>query len=458
MNPETVSQPLVGSIPPSDQSLPLTPFERFIFDSEDSLSPMTFRVLLKFSGTVDRKLLALSYQKAVDRHALLNRVIDDSSGTAVWRASPSPLLPLQWRSQETLDGTPIHGLSPTMIPLRSTPGLHTEILTASDSTAASVNFHHACCDGQAARQLVIDWFHLYDRLVKAETPDLSVLEPERLNRRGIIRARPGIEPVGFKEGLRNFYATVSGRTVRLPKRKITSESVIPGGAHLCERLLSEAQTAGLRQRLKQDGVSINDLGMAATMSAVAALYPSINSRHQITVLNPVDLRMPSDRFLPAANRTGFTYLRRRPRDCQNLSELLTSVRGETTYIKSRYVAAEFIHGLTSASRWPGLMTLIRKTGLFTPTVQFTCLGDCTRGKRHGIRKVDDVVTVGDLKLEYISGFAPVAPGVPFSITACETNSRLSITVGTGQQFASQEEGESLADYVVDSICRWAGLQ
>jgi hypothetical protein len=458
MKPDTKSQPLVKLTVESDQSLPLTPFERFIYDSEDSLSPMTFRVLMKFRGSVNRDLLALSYQKAVARHALLNRVIDDSSGTAVWKVSPAPRPPLQWRSQEAVDESPLHGLSPTILSLRDAPGLHTEILTASNTTVANLNFHHACCDGQAARQLIIDWFHLYDRLVKAESPDLSVLDPERLNLRGIIRARPGIYPVGFKEGLRNFYATVSGRTVRLPNRKIRADSIVPGAAHLCERILSEDQTAVLRQHLKQDGVSINDLGIAVAMLAVATLYPSINSRHQITVLNPVDLRLPSDRFLPAANRTGFTYLRRRPEACRNLRDLLTSVREETTYIKSRYVGAEFIHGLTSASRWPGLLTLIRKTGLFTPTVQFTCLGDCTRGKRHGIQKVDNIVTFGDLKLEHISGFAPVAPGVPFSITACETNSRLSITVGSGQQFASREDGKSLADFIVDSICTWTGLQ
>ena len=416
---------------------------------------MTFRVFLGMSGKVDREQFSRCYEQAGYRHPLLNCRVDDSSGTAVWKACTVQAPKLNWRSFESLDGCPAHGLYPLRLPLKSVPGLHTDVFTLPDGIGVRLDFHHACCDGQGARQFLANWLHFYDCHVHGKEPGVTRLEPDRLEQRGVIRSRPGIEPVRFREGLRNFYATVSGPTTRLPKRSIPDDEDIPGGAHLCERPLTEQQTAVLRRRLRDANITINDLGIAVTMFAIARLYPSLNSRHYITVLNPADLRMPSDRFMPAANRTGFAYLRRRLGSCTNLRQLVSSVHEEMKYIKSRYIGAEFVHGLTAASRWPGLLWLIRKSGIFTPTIQFTCLGEATRGKRYGLRQVDGGIGVGDLNLDHISGFAPVAPGVPFSVTACETNARLSITVGAGQQFASRADGEMLADSIVRSILTFA---
>ncbi len=425
--------------------LPLTPFEKFIWSSDTPTSPMLFRVAVRFLGEVDRDTLNTAFDTVVPRHRLLNSVISLTDNGPEWTAARKPPT-LEWLEAKATDGS--LGMT-TSIDLRREPGMRTQVIDRKDSLLILLDFHHASCDGQGARQLVTDWFHLYDQLRCNRVPRLIEFESDKLINRGIVRSRPGIEPIGFREGIRNFWVTVSGRTARLPRKT-------KPGSDVSERVLTAEQTAILRSRLRERGLTINDLGIAVSMSVFARVFPDVKSRHFVTVLNPVDLRLPSDRYMSAANKTGFTYLRRKHSDCRSLSTLLSSIRDETTYIKERFVGAEFIHGLTSANRRPWLLNLIRRAGLFTPTLQFTCLGNVTRGRRYGFRRQDGVVRVGELIIGHVSGIAPIAPGVPVSVTACETNARLSMTVHSSRQFVSSDTGRDFADHVISEMLAWSG--
>jgi len=409
---------------------------------------------MRLRGVVCKETLTAAFATAVKRHPLLSSVVVETTEGPAWR--PQRCLPeLNWTAGDQPTANAAVLRAPAAINLREESGLRVQLMNHSDSLTALIDFHHATCDGQAARQLLADWFHTYDHKCRNQTPQLTTFEQEKLQSRGIIRTRPGVEPIGFKEGLRNFWVTVSGRTARLPQKRTATAADDAGRSRLTERVLTADQTATLRRRLKDAGLSINDLGIAASLKVFATTFPRVNSKHFVTVLNPVDLRLPSDRYLSAANKTGFTYLRRRHRDCQALGPLLKSVRDETTYIKNRFVGAEFIHGLASVDRRPWLLSLIRRAGLFTPTLQFTCLGDATRGRRYGFRQEDGVVTLGDLRLESISGFAPIAPGVPLSITASETSNRLSLTVHYHLRFLTPEQGEAFTDALVHELLNWS---
>lgn len=444
--------------PTTPLPLPLTSFEQFLWRSDSADVPMVFRVMMRLVGTPDRELLERAFHDSVARHPLLNSVIRNRSGKLVWEPAEQPPV-LEWDTAEQTDRNSDCGSAVESIALTASAGLRVRVHSANRLLLVWLDFHHASCDGMGARQLITDWFHLYDRFCRNESHSLTVLESDKLKFRGSLQQRAGTEPIGLREGIRNFYVTVCGRTAKLPRRPDDSNPNRSPSTWIMERTFSVQETAAIRSVLKQYGVSINDVGIAVCMQAFANCFAAVHPGHFITVLNPVDLRLPSDRYLSAANRTGFTYLRRRRKECldQPMSVLLAGIREQTTYIKERYVGAEFIHGLNGADRWPGVLPFLQRVGWFTPTLQYTCLGDTTRGRRYGFRIIEDSVAFGELLVDRITGFAPLAPGVPFSVTACETNSRLLMSVSANGQFVTQQQSVDFTDALIAGILQWAGL-
>ncbi|MCA9051282.1 MAG: hypothetical protein KDA89_21240 [Planctomycetaceae bacterium] len=531
--------------------LELTPFELFLHRMDNRSGALVFRVALQFSGDVNRDLLSLAFRASARRHQLLNSVLQpvgNSGGAEAelchWEhVSREPSLEILWScdvagsSNQTgggvadaadsdemprfddvcgtdllqtfppvraIDLTQQSALCATAItrPDRDSPVAEPTVPPSEYNSATNdgrsteereslrilLNFHHTACDGMGARQLIADWFHLYDRLCRGETPALAEYETERLMNRGQVRRPPTVEPLSFREAVRNFYVTVCGRTARLRsgttssvsaaagERQSVSHKTVPHAATpqipeasavknhrhsptwLHQHAFSEEETASIRAWLRRQGVSINDVGVAVCMQTFAELFDDVSPRHLITVLNPVDIRLPSDRRLSAANKTGFTYLRRRRRECllQTPTELLKSIREQTTYIKERFVGPDFIHGLERLSRRPWALRLMIRSGLFTPSLQFTCLGDTTRGRRYGFRIQDDRFVVGDLTLINITAWAPVAPGVPLSIAACETNSRLTFTVRADPEYLSDAQAQRYLQRLADRITAYVG--
>jgi len=191
-----------------DQGLPLTTFERFLWEADGPSHPMVFRVLIKFDGTLDRSLLQQSFDTVVTRHPLLTATIIQADGKPVW-SRLAELPSLQWDDSVQLGRHQDSGDYVEPIDLTAQSGLRVRVTAGDNAVLIWLDFHHAACDGMGARQLIADWLHLYDRRSRNEPDALAVFDPEKLLTRGVLRQRPGTEPVGFREGIRNFYVTVS---------------------------------------------------------------------------------------------------------------------------------------------------------------------------------------------------------------------------------------------------------
>ena len=283
-------------------------------------------------------------------------------------------------------------------------------------------------------------------------PEFGPLVESMLRQRGEVRESKMVKPIGLREGLRNAYVTFRGKTSRIS----TGESEIPDAraSHVIERPLSVEATSQLRERMKSQGITINDLGLAACMLAFWRFTPDARSNERVTIMNPIDLRMPSDRRLPAANRFGYAILRRKRSDCDNFDSLVQSLHDEMTYVKNRAVGGEFVKTLAFMDSWPWLFHKVKNSLLFVPSLQFTCLGDTTRGKRYGFRIEEGEVTVGQLKLDRITGFAPHGPRMPLSVTACETNNRLSLAVRGAASLLTESACAEYADDLLARLIEW----
>ncbi len=426
--------------------LPLTPFERYLVRDSALAASLVIRVAMNFRGECHRELLTKAYRIAASRQPMFHATLTKASDVK-WQVSEC-CLDLIWKEQiASAEG--LADAVVTEIDLNKEPGLRTTVTPHDQGLFVTLDVQHACCDGQGARQLLAEWWGIYDQLVRQGDYQLKELQIEPLLERGVYR-RPERSSVGFWEGLWNLFLTVRGRTVRLAAQGVAHTHRRP-----LERVLSVSQTASLREALKEQGFSINDLGVAASFVAYEDVFQKRGRGTRLTVVNPVDLRYPSDLKVAACNRVGLAYLRRAWKRSRDLKVVLKEVRGILEYVKRKYVGAEFLHGLAGLENNPKLYDWVIRNKFFTPTLQFTCLGDTTRAMRYRFQQTDGAVQVGMLFLDRISGIAPLAPGVPLSISACETSDRLSLTFHADGGFISVEEQSQFATRFMNllmSVC------
>ncbi|WP_437194331.1 hypothetical protein [Planctomicrobium sp. SH527] len=418
--------------------LTLVPFERFLIDSDSKTTPIVFRVLMRFDGIVQRDKLTQAFNIAIGRQPLLTSCVT-SNESCVRSWTPAPKHPeLHWQSS-TESQFDIEQIPVQWIDLTTQPGLHAQIWEVDHGITILLDFHHACCDGQGARQFIGEWFGLYHQLLEGGELKLSTLEPQQLAQRGVYRTPT--PPIGLWEGLRNLYLTISGKTIKLPPKEATHSDAEPC-EYLGERVFSIEQTADLRQRLKKAGVTFNDAALTAAFLAYGRCFQiPKRSRHRITILHPVDLRWPSDLRTPACNRVGVCFPRRSYRDLLDPLELLQSIRGEMTYIKQRYVGAEFLRGMALTNSNKGISDRLQKWGFFVPTLQFTGLGDTTRALQYRFPMTDGTIDFQGLKLNRISGTMQMGPYLPLSLASCETNQRISLTLRSSSNHVTRQEAD-----------------
>ena len=415
--------------------MPLTAVERLLLSYDTPARPMTIRVRLQWDRPVDADLLRRAAVAATPRHPLLTATTDGRE----W-STPGVPPPINFVESNDADGgSPGVSSRPHAERLRGSRRPRSARLpkvSGGDAPGVAVthrgdvtdlDFHHACCDGQGGRQWGTDFFLTADAFARGVQPDLPRLDNSLLETRGDLSHPAGVEPITGGEGLRNLRLTTRGRTARLRGEE--------PGERLWERTYSPEETASLRKRLAAAGLTMNDAGLVATFRALAETPGLTGGR--VTVLNPVDLRKPSDLRMPAANKLGFAYLRRTRAEIAG--DIAASVVDQMRYVKDRFAGAEFVRGLELVQDVPGVLRALRLLGKFVPTAQFTCLGDSTRGRRHGLRRDGGAVLVGEARLLSISGFAPLSPGVPLSLAACETANRLSLTARSALPQAATED-------------------
>ncbi len=431
--------------------LPLTPLERFLVQCDTRRSSMVIRVVLRFTGEYQADLLFETLRRAVQRHPLLSCRLSNHRFRSHWVAGTQEKIVTQQIAGSVFAAD--SGPFVKRIDLTQSAGLQIEIRFMDDGVKVILDAHHAVTDGNGLRQFVTDWLHLYHCEVHGLPVRLPVIDPDRLQQRDRFPQPATAAPITFREAVRNFLCTVRGRTARWGSgrsRLITSPSTSHG--YCVEHILSTDQVEQVEKRLSAWKVTLNELVLVACMSTFARLAPGGSHNDRITILNPTDLRLPSDRSMPATNRFGFAFVRRIRSDCHSPTGLLRGIHDELAYVRKGYIGVEFIKGLKSASSIPGGVDFIRRLGLFVPSLQWTCLGDVTRGAKRLMTWKDGVLHVGGLRLESATGFAPFAENVPLSVATCEAGKRIALTLRSSTEYISPEQTKDFLEMLVSQIC------
>lgn len=431
--------------------LPLTPLERFLVRCDTRNSSMVIRVALRFTGECQPIILTNALGEAVRRHPLLSCRLSGDRFRQYWVAGNTEKVVTR-----TIPGSVFAtdcGPFEKHIDLRTSGGLQVEIQYMDDGIKVILDAHHAVTDGNGLRQFVTEWLHLYHCEVNGLTPKLTNVDPHRLEKRDQFPHPASSTPVTLREAVRNTFVTIRGRTARwFSGNAPTVEGHSASHCYCVEHILSASEVEQVQKRLSAWKVTLNELMIAACMTTFSRLAPGGSVGDRVTILNPTDLRLPSDRALPATNRFGFAFLRRVRSVCQDPASLLKGIHDEMNYIRKGYIGVEFIKGLKSASRIPGGVDFIRRLGFFIPTLQWTCLGDVTRGGRRLMIWKNGALFSGGLKLESATGFAPFAENVPLSVASCEAGNRIAITVRASTKRVTPEQAAEFLRTLVCQIC------
>lgn len=429
--------------------LPLAPLEQFLLDCETPGQPMIIRVVLRFTGQGQLEVLKSTLQGAMVRHPLLTCRLEGTGRKRTWVRGKPCEPDCQRVSGSVFDLET--GLQRTFIDLRKDAGLQIAIRQYPDGVKVIMDTHHAVSDGNGLRQLITDWFHLYHCELRGLTPKPPSMETDRLRQRDQFPQPANIAPIPFKDAVRNFFLTIRGRTARWTVPRNSGKTSGPE-TYCIELLLSHEECHAIHANLESAGILLNDFVLAASMSVFAKMSLRKFSRERITVLNPTDLRRPSDRSLPAANRFGLAFMRRLPSECEDLATLVAGLADEMTYVRSNYIGVEFLRGLASVSRLPGGLGVFRRLGCFVPSMQWTCLGDVVRGAKRLMEWRDKSIYTGDLKFVQATGMAPLAENVPLSIATCEVGKQITLAVRSNPKAVSIERTNEFARRLTETLC------
>ena len=412
---------------------------------------MVIRVFLRLSGTCQITEWTRSLQQAITRHPLLTCRLGSWQGKPAWIHG----LPARMRvdSTDASINESLSGQHTVDIDLKYESGLQVRTEIRRDGIVVTVDAHHAVTDGNGLIQLITDWLHIYHCAVTGQPIRLKAIEPLRLLHRDQFPQPPAVAPISTKEAIRNFMVTVLGRTARWKHRSLKTPSA-PNGNLCIEHIFSKEECDRILHCLAEHKSTLNDFVMSCCFAAFAATVPRVNNKHRITILNPTELRRPSDRNLPAVNRFGFAFMRRSPTQCKSPAELLKSLQGEITYVRSNYIGVEFIHGLAAVMKFRGGLTIFQRIGCFVPSMQWTCLGDVTRTVKRMLEPKNGRLMAGDLSIDSVTPFAPCAQHVPLSIAASETGRRIIITIRGNPDIISESEVRQFATVLVNQIANW----
>ena len=236
----------------------------------------------------------------------------------------------------------------------------------------TLQFHHACCDGIGASQLMEDIAVCYARLTTEDEPlpELRPLRPEALlTRADAAPRRVGWLPVSlprrlavmFRDSIDFLFLERKEFLRAMPGPEIDSRRESEE-FNLQSEYLDRAATRRLRNMASRANVTLNDILIRDLMETLEEWNRESGGacrRKLISVVIPTSLRGPDDDQLSAANVLGYAFPVRTRKEMRDSRKLLTDLGEEMQKFLSAQYGWLFIQGLMIAQKIPFLMSVSR---------------------------------------------------------------------------------------------------
>jgi len=446
--------------------LPLTLFERYMLLDDRRHYPMTFAVQARFRGKARRKIFEQALEDVARRHPLLQATVRRRFGQRpVWQAAASSRPCLDWSEHES----PIDPRSAARIDLHRQPGFRVWVRLGPETTTATFQVHHACCDGLGLLQVIGDVLASYASHCGQSMPrPVDELPPPLLVRRGDYRVE--IPPnIGrwtiLKDTVREAGKWLLRRPVPLaapqgpPRSARSSGRFGPGGLSypgILAHTFDEAETRRLRLAAQGQRASINDLLLRDLFLACHdwnVRHGHILPHQWLRINMPQSLRQRHHEHMPAANVMTQAFLTRQARDCGDPERLLRGLCAETAAIKRWRLGLYFLGGLALADRLPGVLPLA--VALFGrdchATTVLTNIGDLARRFSARLPRENGRVVAGDLVLQSLVGMPPLRPGTRAGFGVGVYAGELTVTVRGDFHTLGPDELHELLELYVQRI-------
>lgn len=437
---------------------PLAPFEQLMLVDDRPGHPMCFYLECVVEGPLQENRLRDAVQAAARRHPLLCSRVGSRGGRPVWLA-PDVLPTVVWNPAAP-GGRPWRPFD-----LCGESGVRIVVLSVGETRHRVVmQVHHAVCDGVAGCEFFGDLWAAY---AGTEPRPFSGPRAARLPAAdGERREAAAIDATGGSAGAAWAFARFwpkplaclpDGRDATTADHRSAAGSRRDPHAPPYEWLdLDPAAAERLRLAASSDGVSLNDLIVAAVMRAAVEWNVRVGRRPgNVRVTMPVNLRQPGQRE-PASNHLGYAFLDRTAAECGDAKSLAASIAAATRWILDHDAAAVFLGAIGFLARWPWLLTLTSRIPLCISTVVVSNVGDPSRRMRSGVGRVEGLDAPGDLVIRGVLGVPPLRPRTRAAIGVTTYAGRLSLCCLCSAHPDPHEAAARFLDLVSHELTAMAG--
>jgi NRPS condensation-like uncharacterized protein len=443
-------------ISPSPFPLSIGPFAHFFLNDDSPKCPMTIEQQLFFSGKIDQAAFENSVKEVIQRHPLLNALIDNPSRRYPHWISAQGVLPwIDWGRE----GEPLEFIHQEYLDLTKELGLRIWVRQGAEKAVVTLQIHHCCSDGIGAMLIVGDLLKTYadhfnsDRSLPMSPPEKDSLE---------TRASSKIHPKGSEEKTAGLWVTLKeilkvflqqpNELLFYPSRK-SGEAPLTDYPRLVSHTFSPDEFQKMSQTVKRMGIALNDLLLSDLLLAIrewnVRLAPQDTKRH-IKILMPISLRDGKKDPTFGTNMISYVFILRKEKECIRGKQLIEGIRRETQKYKQTTLKRECKKLLRLTEKVPGAWWLLRKLKGIRITAILTNFGDITPLIKNGLSCNNGNIVVGNLEFKGLQGCPPLRSKThaAFQITTIGGKMTISTTCTPGL-FTMEDTASLLSLFVLE---------
>ncbi|HUG66846.1 MAG TPA: hypothetical protein VMM76_03775 [Pirellulaceae bacterium] len=433
----------------------LTAFEEYMFRDDCPAYPMTGTFRLRFAGRVDRESFESAVHHAVARHPLLRATVEQRRWRRPrWIEQPDWLPEIEWDAETNEFGCP----NASFMNLTESPGTRVWMTETPRGSSAIFQVHHACTDAlgmtQAFEDILIGYARRRDTNTKAE---LAVLAHDRFPGRGApdltvwrfmrMAHKQAVGLLGARQFLFRQPAALQERReeldVNAAPRCFPAATTFPFDIDETRAMLATAKSLGS---------TVNDL-LARDMFLALGRWRKANGigtdKDWLRFAVPMNLRREADARLPMCNSVSYVFLDRQPREFDDETKLLESIRAEMGRIKRCELQYTSVLSLAASRMLPGGLAAATPPNKCMSTCVFTNPGIVLR--KTPLPRDDGRLVAGDVILDGVDYIPPLRPNTGAAICPYTYAGRLNILMHHDPRIVSNEQAASLLGMYVEQL-------
>ena len=295
----------------------LTPMEEYFYLVDQPRYPMEVLIRMQLIGEIDRNLFELSIATIVARHPLLRATVNADRGLR-WQDNPDWQPTVQWDCTLLESGYP----QVSHLNINEEPGLRIWASEEQRKTTVFLQVHHCCADGLGLVKLTEELLSAYEQLVSNGNGHvdwkLPVVEARHFRRRASPETPAWKYPLRFwryPSRFRDYRRMYYQHPVAIKQRCQNVEPLEQATPTFLTHHFDADQSAALRQRSRDQGVTINSLLLQRLLLAIEDwrnINRISNKTDLLRVCLPVNLRTADVANMTIANSISFLLVDHRP--------------------------------------------------------------------------------------------------------------------------------------------------